>query len=134
MQRTRSITALGPGARGRWAAALAGAVLLGGMLALTRPQGPDCCASASPGARAWWLFDTTGFVPRWRCGDWSAGVGWLHIGSDLGIWGAYMAIPCVLTYFIYKGRVPIPGIAWLFVAFIALCGLGHLIEVGMFWN
>ena len=41
------------------------------------------------------LFDTSDFPPRWHCGNWTAGLGWLHILSDLGVWGAYIAIPCL---------------------------------------
>lgn len=81
------------------------------------------------------LFDTSGFPPRWHCGTWSSGLGWLHVISDSAIFGAYMAIPCVLAYFAHRRRdVPFLPIFWLFVAFIAFCGLGHLIEASIFWH
>ena len=35
------------------------------------------------------LFDTSDFPPRWYCGNWTDGHGWLHILSDIAIWGAY---------------------------------------------
>ena len=38
------------------------------------------------------LFDTSDFPPRWHCGSWTLGLGWLHILSDLGVWSAYLAI------------------------------------------
>ena len=46
-----------------------------------------------------WLFDYSRFPPRWRCGPgWQEApwLGWLHIFSDLGVWSANIAIPCVL--------------------------------------
>ena len=48
------------------------------------------------------LFDTDGFPPRWHCGAWTPGHGWLHILSDLGVWAAYVAIPCDLGYFVLR--------------------------------
>lgn len=81
------------------------------------------------------LFDTSGFPARWHCGEWSDELGWLHIGSDLAIWGAYTAIPCVLAFFIMRrSDVPFPRILWLFVAFIFACGTTHLISAIIFWH
>jgi cyanate permease len=80
------------------------------------------------------LFDTSGFPARWHCGVWSAQLGWVTISSDLLVFGAYMAIPLLLVYFIRRRRdVPFTGIFWLFCAFIAFCGLTHLIEALIFW-
>ncbi|MCK5944346.1 MAG: hypothetical protein KAI24_20330 [Planctomycetes bacterium] len=80
------------------------------------------------------LFDTTGFPPRWYCGSWTAGHGWLHVISDLGIFGAYVCIPAVLIYFVRRrGDVPFTGVFWLFCAFILSCGIGHLLEAVIFW-
>ncbi len=80
------------------------------------------------------LFDTSGFPPRWYCGDWSAGHGWLHILSDLGVWSAYLAIPCVLGYFILRRKdIPFRGIFLLFAGFIVACGTTHLMEAIIFW-
>ena len=81
------------------------------------------------------LFDTSGFPARWHCGSWSDALGWLHIGSDVAIFGAYTAIPLVLAYFVLrKPDVPFPKIFWLFVAFILSCGFGHLLEAVIFWH
>lgn len=100
--------------------------------------GAELTSSASGGGTAsfgiTWLFDTTGFPRRWNCGTWSEPLGWLHILSDLGIWSAYMAIPVVLGFFIIKRRTPLPLVTWLFIAFIASCGIGHFIEATIFWN
>jgi PAS domain S-box-containing protein len=82
------------------------------------------------------LFDTSDFPPRWKCGNWDAGHGWLHILSDLAIFGAYTAIPLVIAYFVIRRKddIPFPRIFWLFVAFIFACGTTHLIEAIIFWQ
>lgn len=81
------------------------------------------------------LFDTSDFPARWNCGNWSTPHGITHIVSDLAIFGAYAAIPCALAYFVIRRRdVPFLPIFWLFVAFIAFCGLGHLVEATIFWH
>jgi PAS domain S-box-containing protein len=81
-----------------------------------------------------YLFDTTGFPPRWHCGLWTAGHGWLHILSDLGVWSAYVAIPCVLAFFVLRRRdIPFRFVFLLFCAFILACGTTHLMEAILFW-
>lgn len=80
------------------------------------------------------LLDTSDFPQRWYCGDWSAGHGWLHILSDIGIWGAYFAIPALLAFFLSQRKdLPFRRVFILFVAFIMLCGLTHLMEAAIFW-
>ncbi|QDU82389.1 Autoinducer 2 sensor kinase/phosphatase LuxQ [Polystyrenella longa] len=82
------------------------------------------------------LFDTSDFPARWYCGKWTSGHGWLHIISDLAIWGAYMAIPVVLVTFAFRHRKEIPysNIYLLFAGFILACGTTHLIEAIIFWH
>jgi signal transduction histidine kinase/CheY-like chemotaxis protein len=81
------------------------------------------------------LFNTEDFPARWHCGMWTTGLGWLHICSDIAVFGAYTAIPVVLAYFVMRKRdVPFPRIFWLFAAFIFSCGFGHLIEAIIFWK
>jgi PAS domain S-box-containing protein len=80
------------------------------------------------------LFDTSDFPPRWTCGDWTPALGWLHILADLGVWSAYVAIPCVLAYFVLRRRdIPFRTIFLLFGAFILACGTTHLMEAIIFW-
>src|SRR5215510_10522434 len=80
------------------------------------------------------LFDTGGFPARWYCGVWSAQLGWLHIVSDVLVFGAYMAIPCLLFYFTRRRPdLPFLPVFWLFCAFIAACGATHFIEATIFW-
>jgi signal transduction histidine kinase len=80
------------------------------------------------------LFDTSDFPPRWHCGNWTPEHGWLHVLSDLGVWSAYLAIPCVLGYFILRRKdLPFRTIFLLFGAFILACGTTHLMEAILFW-
>lgn len=80
------------------------------------------------------FFDTSDFPPRWRCGNWSDFLGWLHILSDFATFGAYFAIPAVLFYFARKrDDFPFTKLVWLFGGFILACGTVHLIEAIIFW-
>lgn len=80
------------------------------------------------------LFDTSDFPARWHCGYWTAGHGYLHIVSDVLIFGAYSAIPLVLLYFLWKRQdLPFPRIFWLFGIFIFACGTTHLLEAIIFY-
>ncbi|MCG5051734.1 MAG: PAS domain S-box protein [Myxococcales bacterium] len=81
------------------------------------------------------LFDTSDFPARWHCGRWTTGHGWLHISSDVAIWGAYTAIPLVIAYFVRRRRdTPFPRVFWLFALFIFACGASHLMEAIIFWQ
>jgi signal transduction histidine kinase/ActR/RegA family two-component response regulator len=84
-----------------------------------------------------WIFETTGFPPRWKCGagwEQTPWLGWLHILSDLGVWSAYLAIPLVLGYFLtHRKDLPFRKIFVLFGAFILACGTTHLMEAVIFW-
>lgn len=82
------------------------------------------------------IFDTSGFPPRWHCGEWSAAHGWLHIVSDLAIFGAYAAIPISITAYVVikKQEVAFQRLYWLFAFFILSCGFTHLIEATIFWQ
>lgn len=80
-------------------------------------------------------FDTSGFPPRWHCGDWSPALGWTHIISDVLIFLAYVAIPIVIMWYVRRRpEVPFPAVFWLFCAFIFSCGTTHLIEAVIFWH
>jgi hypothetical protein len=81
------------------------------------------------------LFDASGFMPRWQCGDWSSELGWLHIISDFLIFVAYACIPLSLMFFVFRRRdIALKGVVWLFVAFILSCGLTHLLDASMFYH
>ncbi|HXJ57496.1 MAG TPA: response regulator [Verrucomicrobiae bacterium] len=81
------------------------------------------------------LFDTADFPARWHCGHWTEGLGWLHILSDVAIFGAYAAIPTAIALYVRRRRdVAFPRLYWLFAAFIFSCGFGHLVEATIFWQ
>ncbi|HEX6984368.1 MAG TPA: ATP-binding protein [Planctomycetaceae bacterium] len=83
-----------------------------------------------------WLFDTTGFPPRWKCGTgWTALHGYTHVVGDLLVFAAYMTIPLVIVYYVRKRRadLPFPRIGWLFALFIFACGTTHLLDALMFY-
>ncbi|WP_309382760.1 sensor histidine kinase [Cerasicoccus frondis] len=80
------------------------------------------------------LFSTDDFPLRWQCGIWSETHGWVHIISDIAIWLAYMAIPFAIFYYVRKRPdVPNQPMFYLFIAFIMLCGITHLLEAMIFW-
>ena len=81
------------------------------------------------------IFDPSGFPARWHCGTWTPVHGWTHVVSDVLIFGAYMAIPLSIAFFVMRRRdIYFSKIYWLFALFIGSCGLGHLIEATIFWH
>ncbi len=81
------------------------------------------------------LFDSSGFTPRWFCGEWSETLGWTHIVSDVVTFLAYSTIPILLASLIRKrGDLPFPRLFWLFGGFIFACGTVHLVEAIIFWQ
>jgi chemotaxis family two-component system sensor kinase Cph1 len=109
----------------------------------TKLCGPDCApvkpiVKASLGSQVADffsnIFSTAHWPARWHCGSWSDFHGWLYIVSDIGIWASYFAIPLLLIIMLRKKRdLPFHKIIFLFVAFILLCGLTHLIDAAIFW-
>lgn len=80
------------------------------------------------------LLDPTGWPPRWHCGRWTDFHGWLYIGADLLIWGAYCAIPFLLVRFIrQRADMPFDSLFWFFALFIVACGSTHLLDAVMFY-
>lgn len=82
------------------------------------------------------LFDSTGFIPRAQCGEWTPALIRLHNGSDFLIWTAYLAIPMVLARFAWRRRqeLPFAQVFWLFGLFIIACGSTHLMDIVLFYN
>jgi PAS domain S-box-containing protein len=81
------------------------------------------------------LFDSSDFPDRWHCGSWSPGLGWLHIISDLVIFGCYVTIPIILIWFRQRrGDIPYPRVFTLFSVFILSCGSVHAVEALIFFD
>ncbi|GAB2986288.1 hypothetical protein GCM10027049_26940 [Mucilaginibacter puniceus] len=80
------------------------------------------------------IFSTADWPARWVCGTWSEFHGWLYIFSDLLIWASYFAIPVLLILLVKRRKdLPFLGVIHLFIAFIILCGLTHLLDALLFW-
>lgn len=79
------------------------------------------------------LFSTHLWPPRWQCGTWTDFHGWLYIGSDVAIWGAYFAIPLLLVNIVSKKKVPFLPVFWLAAGFILFCGFTHLVDAIIFY-
>lgn len=80
------------------------------------------------------LFDTNDFPARWHCGNWTDFHGWLYIISDLCIWAAYFTLPVLLLRIMIKRKdVALNRMIFLFLAFVSLCGLTHLMDALIFW-
>jgi signal transduction histidine kinase/ActR/RegA family two-component response regulator len=105
---------------------------------------PDCCSEVCEVSAATVdgtvssyltnLFNTDAYPARWNCGSWTSLEGYLHIASDVGIFGAYFAIPIALIYFARKrDDFEFGALFYLIAAFILFCGTGHLIEAIIFY-
>jgi signal transduction histidine kinase len=80
------------------------------------------------------IFNTDDFPARWHCGTWTDFHGWLYIISDLAIWAAYFAIPFLLFRVLIKRKdVAFNRMIFIFLAFVLLCGLTHLVDALIFW-
>jgi|GEM_PF-1212466 len=74
------------------------------------------------------------FMPHGMCYMWRWDMLLLQVGSDLLIAAAYFSIPAAL-FVLLRNRPDIPrGIIRLFVAFILLCGITHLLSVIVVWE
>jgi len=81
------------------------------------------------------FFATDGFLPHGVCLIWKPEVFWLHFVSDTLIALSYFAIPTALLYVAIRRADLVPRwVLALFIAFIVLCGLTHLLSVWVLWN
>ncbi|MDA7430482.1 sensor histidine kinase [Primorskyibacter aestuariivivens] len=80
------------------------------------------------------FFQDLGYMAHGMCLLWQPWLIALFAGSDFLIFMAYSIIP-VAIYRVMRGRPDLEnrGLAWLFAAFIALCGLTHLISIVTLW-
>jgi PAS domain S-box-containing protein len=77
---------------------------------------------------------SSGLMPHGFCYQWKPSLIWLHAISDTLIALAYFLIPMVLIYFVRKRRdLPFGWMFLCFGAFIAACGLTHVMEVWTLW-
>lgn len=81
-----------------------------------------------------WLIETASYMAHGYCLLWQPWLVVLYAGSDLLIFAAYMAIPlAILQVARRRPDLKYRWVLWLFVAFITLCGLTHLVSVVTLW-
>ena len=75
------------------------------------------------------------YMPHGHCYFWEPDLVWLHLIADLGVFLSYATIPAFLAVLIRRrGDIAFRGVAWLFVAFILLCGFTHLMGAVTIWH
>src|SRR5437762_5443727 len=82
------------------------------------------------------LFNSSDFMPHGHCYLWDRDLVRLHLGSDLAIGLAYVAISLTLVYFVWRAKGDIP-FSWIFVGFgvfIIACGATHFMEIWTIWT
>ena len=76
-----------------------------------------------------------GFLPHGYCFQWSPGLLWTMVGSDLAIALAYFSLPFfIASYARRRPQVNLGRIATLFAVFIFACGLTHVLDVWTIWH
>lgn len=80
-----------------------------------------------------WL-DGASYMAHGYCLLWKPWLVSLHAFSDFFIFAAYAAIPVAIWIFIRRRPdFAMNNVAWLFVAFILLCGATHLVGLATLW-
>jgi hypothetical protein len=81
-----------------------------------------------------WLFDTSGFAPRWACGEWGS-LGLVKITAHFVVAAACVAIPVVLLVAARsRANLPFRREAVLFAVFLSCCGVSHAVSAAVFWT
>lgn len=74
------------------------------------------------------------YIPHGHCYLWQTPLVSLHVVSNVLIAIAYFSIPAILVYFVrQRNDTPFTEVFLLFSAFIAACGVGHLLDVWTLW-
>ncbi len=74
-------------------------------------------------------------MPHGMCYLWKPSLVWSMVFSEVLIALAYFSIPLSIVYFLSKRKdVRHLGIFYLFVYFIASCGLTHVMDVWIIWH
>ncbi len=80
------------------------------------------------------MIEDAAYMAHGYCLLWKPWLVLIHAGSDILIFGSYFAIPVAIWIFVRKRpTLPLQNLAWLFAAFILLCGLTHLINLITLW-
>ena len=82
-----------------------------------------------------YLLETAAFLPHGFCLLWRPDLVALHVVSDLSIGLAYFSIPlAILAFLRRRPDFEYRWVAYLFAAFIVLCGTTHFADVAMLWR
>jgi signal transduction histidine kinase len=80
------------------------------------------------------LLGSEGLAPHGFCLFWDPALIWTHVVADALIGLAYFSIPIAMAVFLTRrSDVRFRGVAWLFVAFILLCGTTHFFSIVTLW-
>ena len=81
-------------------------------------------------------FSADGFVPRRVCGLWPDWLVWEHVAGNALVWLAYVAMPVMIWRLGVRRPewTPFKGVVLAFALFIALCGLGHFLDMLAFFH
>ncbi|RZM82787.1 GAF domain-containing protein [Leptolyngbya iicbica] len=92
-------------------------------------------AAASAVSTIAWLGQLqNSYIPHGHCYLWQTPLVTLHVVSDVLIALAYFSIPIMLVYFVRRRHdTPFTQVFLLFGAFIAFCGVGHLLDIWVLW-
>jgi two-component system sensor histidine kinase/response regulator len=83
---------------------------------------------------AWLAQAQNAYIPHGHCYLWQTPLVTLHVVSNLLIVLAYFSIPIMLVYFVRRRQdTPFKQMFLLFGAFIAFCGIGHLLDIWVLW-
>lgn len=78
----------------------------------------------------------SGFLPHGYCFQWSSGLLWTMVVSDALITLAYASIPLAIWSYVRRRRSDMGKLGWtpwLFVGFIAACGVTHVLDIWTIW-
>lgn len=77
-----------------------------------------------------WFLETASFMPHGYCLLWQPELVMMHAVSDLLTAVSYFSIPIAIAQVIrQRGDIKFGPVPWLFVSFILLCGLNHIISL-----
>lgn len=80
------------------------------------------------------MIDSASYMAHGYCLLWKPWLVTLHAFSDLLVFASYSAIPLAIWLYIrQRPAMELKGLAFLFVAFICLCGITHLLNVVTLW-
>lgn len=81
-----------------------------------------------------WLIDPLGVSAHGNCLSWRPDMVWTYAISDTAIAAAYYTIPLAMILIARRRQeLMFRSVFWLFVAFIALCGTTHSLDVVTLW-